>query len=142
MTADALKVEGDDDRFLVGRLAEAEEELRLERDHVISLVLSCACDAAVDEAVARERRLKHRAEAFQTVLARTLAVDFIEKREDQTPRALSISKNWITLKEAAFATGFCVESIRSWCAKREVTAQRHGGRWLVDLASVKKRAHR
>jgi hypothetical protein len=123
-------------------LAEAEAELRRERDHVISLVLSGACDAAIDEAAARERCLKHRTEAFQAAIARTLAVDFVERTEDHSRALSNLSKNWLTLKEASFTTGFSAESIRLWCVRQEVTATRHGGRWLVDLSSVQKRAQR
>jgi hypothetical protein len=110
-----------DDGLLAQRLAEAEREWRLATDNVIALVRSCACDAEIDEAAARERRLKHRIEAFQATLARTLAVDFIEKCEDQN------SPKLVTLKQAAFDCGCHVSTVRLWAVSGEVDARRCGG---------------
>jgi len=82
---------------------------------------------------------------------RALACELIEALADlQAYRAIveslpappPVGSGWVSLKAAADYSGYSVEAIRLWAARREINAVRSGGRWLVRLASVARRAHR
>jgi hypothetical protein len=63
----------------------------------------------------------------------------LRRRVDRRPPTLpSVADGWVGLKEAAYQTGYGKESVRIWAASGKVSAKRCGGKWIVNLASVKK----
>jgi hypothetical protein len=43
---------------------------------------------------------------------------------------------WVTLKQAAFETGYHRERIRQWAIEKSIKGKRDGGCWRVNLESV------
>jgi hypothetical protein len=89
-----------------------------ERDAAISGLVALIAEVRADHAVLAAR------------------VDVLDPPDD-TPLP-----GYCSLKEAAFASDFCAETIRQWARDGEVTGIKNGAGWRVELASVMERAGR
>jgi hypothetical protein len=57
--------------------------------------------------------------------------------ELRPPKPPTLAAGWAPLKEAAYQTGYSLETIRLWSARGKVSALRFGAKWYVNMKSLR-----
>jgi hypothetical protein len=75
------------------------------------------------------------------IVALNMAVDALQV-EVARLRAQLPAPEWMPLKAACYDCGCNYETVRGWCASGVIEVHRQGGRWYVNLTSLKARLRR
>ncbi|SHN86754.1 DNA-binding protein [Bradyrhizobium erythrophlei] len=79
-------------------------------------------------------------EALAELLATVIEIrgDLVEmrRRASRAAGSTKLPAGWVTLKQAAYDTGYHRERIRQWAVEGLIKAKRDGGSWRVSLESV------
>lgn len=54
------------------------------------------------------------------------------------PKPPTLAAGWAPLKEAAYQTGYSLETMRLWAARGKISALRFGAKWYVNMKSLRK----
>jgi hypothetical protein len=76
----------------------------------------------------------------EEVLALIEELDQFRAAFESWPAPPPRGAGWTNLKAAAGACGYDKETIRRWAERGEIDAKKYGGRWIIRLSSVMRRA--